>query len=298
MKHITLLLLLVGLTGLAQIKGNKTIETRDFNIQNVDHIKINLYAKVTIDQSAKEGMRITTDSNLFDLITTSVDDGILHLNQKEWISASQDIIITIGAPQITRVESGTHDVTKIININNELLRINAPIGNIYIEGQTKELRLGSELSTIDASKLIAKDAYINLWSYGKITVNVKDTLWADISNDGKLIYVEKPNKLDITTKSVGRVYAVKEAKEIKNPEAIYINFKIKNNSVNRNHFYVVGPKPDGSKFSYGFPMMPFTKRHENWTVGTKVYKVNSLGFKNLLITITKDNKDQIVNLFN
>lgn len=298
MKYITLILLLVGMTGLAQIKGNKIIEMRSFDIKNVNHIKINLYAKVTIDQSAKEGMRITTDTNLFDLITTQVDDGVLHLNQKEWISASQDIIIVIGAPNLTRVESGTHDITKIINVDNELLRVNAPIGNIFIEGRSKVLRLGGELSTIDASKLIAEDAFINLWSYGKITVNVKNTLWADVSNDGKLIYLQKPKKLETTTKKGGQIYALNEAKKVKNPEALYINFKIKNNSGNRNDFYVVGPKPDGSKFSYGFPMMPNAKRHENWTIGTQVYKVNSLGFKNLLITITKDNEDQIVNLFN
>lgn len=78
----------------------------------------------------------------------------------------------------------------------------------------------------------------------------------------------------------------------------FISFEIKNNSENRNHFYVVGPKPDGSQFSYGFPMMPNAKRLENWSVGTKVYQANSLGFKNLLVTITKDNENQIVNLFN
>ena len=65
MKSITVLLLLVGMTSIAQVKGNKTIETRTFEIEDVTQIKINLYAKITIDQSAKEGMTITTDNNLF-----------------------------------------------------------------------------------------------------------------------------------------------------------------------------------------------------------------------------------------
>lgn len=298
MRNITLLLLLVGVSGLAQIKGNKIIETRNFVTMNLQHIKINLYAKVTIDQSAKEGMSITTDSNLFDFIQTNVENGVLELNQKEWISASKDIIITIGAPYLKRVESGTHDETKIINLNNELLKVNAPIGNISIQGQTKELRLGAELAIIDASKLIAKNAYINLWSYGKVTVNVSDTLWADVSNDGQVIYMNTPNKIQKKTKKGGRLYAFNKASKTKNKKAEYINFQIKNNSSNRNHFYVVGPKPDGSKFSYGFPMMPNSKRNENWTVGTKVYKVGNLGFKKLLITITKANQNQIVDLFN
>lgn len=298
MKQLTLLLLLVGMTSIAQIKGNKSIETREFKVEGLEYIKINLYAKITIDQSAKEGMTITTDSNLFDLITTSVDEGVLHLNQKEWISASQPIIINIGAPNIYRVESGTHDETKIINLNNELLKINAPIGTLSLQGKTKELRIGSELSTIDASELLAENAFVNLWSYGTVKVNVTNTLWAEVTNDGKLIYLNQPKTLKVKKRKGGQVLSLLEVSEKKTANTEYINFKIKNNSSNRNQFYVVGPKPDGSKFSYGFPMMPNSKRHENWTVGTKVYKVSSLGFKNLLVTITKENENQIVELFN
>ncbi len=298
MKKLTLLLLLVGMSGIAQIKGNKTIETRTYAIDSLEHIKINFYAKVTIDQSAEEAMHITTDSNLFDLIDTKVVDGVLHLNQKEWISPSQKATITIGAPHLKRVESGTHDTTRIININNDELRVNAPIGTIIIEGKTKALRIGSELSTIDASKLIAENAYVNLWSCGKVTVNVTNLLWADVSNDGKLIYVKKPKKIQTKTKDGGRIYDLNAIDKVKNPETIYINFRIKNNSSNRNNFYVVGPKPNGSRFSYGFPMMPHQKRTENWTVGTKIYKVNSLGFKKLLIEIKKEDDGEVIDLFN
>ena len=298
MKKATLLLILVGMTSMAQIKGNGTIETRQYEVSGLEFIKINLYAKITIDQSAEEGMSITTDTNLFDQITTDVDEGILDLNQKEWISPSQSIIITIGAPKLYRIETGTHDSTHIINVDNELLRINAPIGTITIQGKTKELRIGSELASLDASGLVAENAYVNLWHYGTVNVNVTNTLWAEVSNNGKLIYANTPKNLKIKKRKGGQVLSQTNARSIKTPKTEYIDFKIKNNSVNRNDFYVVGPKPDGSKFSYGFPMMPNSKRHENWTVGTKVYKVNALGFKKLLITIVKENENQIVNLFN
>ncbi len=297
MKHITLLLLLIGMTSMAQIKGNKKIETRTFEIENVTHIKINFYAKITIDQSAREHMTITTDSNLFDRIDKTVVDGILHLDQKEWISPSQNAIITIGAPHLKRIESGTHDITKLININSDLLQINAPIGRIIVEGKTKELRLGAELASIDASKLIAENAFVNLWSYGKAKVNVTNTLWAEVANDGELVYVNTPKKIDSKTKNGGRVSYINSAKKVKNGKISFINFKIKNNSPNRNHFYVIGPKSDGSKFSYGFPMMPNAKRHEDWSVGTKVFKVNSLGFRKLLVTIKKEDEGKTINLF-
>ena len=297
MKKITLLLVFVAATGLAQIKGNKQIETKTFTIENVKTIKINFYANITIDASAKEALTITTDSNLFNLIDKEVVDGTLYLDQKEWISPSQKTIITIGAPNLYRVEQGTHDITKIVNVDNSELRVNAPIGKVFIEGKTKELRIGSEGSKIDATKMVAEKAFVNLWSWGTVKVNVTDMLWADVSNSGKLFYVTKPKKLEIKTKNDGKVLGLNDVENIKYPEAKYINFKIKNNSSNRNHFEVVGPKQDGSKFGYGFPMMPYATRKETWTIGTKVYKVNKIGLKKLLVTINKDNENQVVKLF-
>jgi hypothetical protein len=298
MKQITFILLLIGFAGIAQVKGNKTIETRTFTIDNVDTIKINFYAKVTIDQSAKEGMTITTDSNLFDLIDKEVVGGTLHLDQLEWIQPSQKAVITIGAPNIRHVESGTHDLTRIINVNNDYLQVIAPVGEIIIKGKTKELSLGAKLATIDASKIEALNAYVNLWNWGTIKVNAINYLWADVSNSGKLIYDKEPKLKKVTTKNDGVVISKSDIETLRNDEAEWIRFKIKNNSFNRNHFVVVGPKPDGSKFSYGFPMMPQSTRKEHWTVGTKIYRKNSLGFKKLLVTITKDNANTVVKLFN
>lgn len=44
-------------------------------------------------------------------------------------------------------------------------------------------------------------------------------------------------------------------------------------------------------------MMPNALRKENWTVGTKIYKTNSLGIRNLLVTIKKEDADTTVELF-
>ena len=297
MKRLSILFILLSNLAMSQVKGNKTIVTQSYDVESITEVKINLYAKITIDQSAEEGLTITADENLLDLIDREIIDGKLHLDQKEWISPSEAIIITIGAPNLRRVETGTHDVTKIINLNNDYLQIMAPIGNITVEGKTKELRIGAELAKVNALDMEAENVYVNLWSWGNVKVNPTQQLWAEVSNDGKLFYQSKPESFKVTTKSGGQVLSMAEKDQIKNPDAVFINFKIKNNSTNRNNFYVVGPKPDGSKFSYGFPMMPNAKRKENWSVGTKVYKVNSLGFRKLLITIKKEDEGQVVELF-
>jgi len=297
MKKIYILLLLISNVALAQVKGNKNIVTKTYDVTTIEEIKINLYAKVTIDQSATESLTITTDENLLGLIDKDLEDGKLHLDQKEWISPSQDIIISIGAPNLKRVETGTHDITKIINLNNDYLQIMAPIGNVIVEGKTKELRIGAELAKVNASNTVAEKVFVNLWSWGNVTVNPTEQLWANVSIDGKLFYISKPEKFDVKKKNGGQILSLNEKDSLKNPEAIFIKFRIKNNSSNRNNFYVIGPKPDGSKFSYGFPMMPNAKRKENWSVGTKIYKVNSLGFRKLLITIKKEDEGKVIDLF-
>jgi hypothetical protein len=264
MKKFTLLFaLLIGFLGMAQVKGNKKIITRAFPIENIQKIKISFYTQVTIDQSAPGGLTITTDENLFDLIDTEVVGNTLHLNQKEWIQPSQKAIITIGAPNLRHVETGTHDVTKIINVDNDYLQLTSPIGMIILERQTKELRLGIELAKVDASKLVAENAFVNIWSWGNAKVNVTNMLHAEVSNSGKLLYVNSPKEIKKKTKKDGQVLSLAEKNTVKNPNAEWIRFKIKNNNFNRNQFFVVGSKKDGTKFSYGFPMMPNALRKEN-----------------------------------
>lgn len=83
MKKITLLLLFVGMTSLAQIKGNKTITTKQIDVEKIENIKINLYAEIAIDQTIAEVLSITTDENLFQHIRSEVVDGTLYLDQIE-----------------------------------------------------------------------------------------------------------------------------------------------------------------------------------------------------------------------
>ena len=242
--------------------------TKTFPLEEIKTIKINLYAQLIIDQSLKESITITTDENLFDFIQKEVKNGTLNIDQIKWIEPSTKTKILIGAPNLRKIESGTHDITKIINIDNDYLQILAPVGHIILIGKTKELRAASELAVINASDLIAQNARINIWGSGKVSVNVTDTLDSKLGDDARLIVLNQPKKLKGDSKKT-------ISETMQNVKTVrYIHFKIKNNSQHRNDFFVEGPKPDGSYFGYGFPMMPQTKRKEYWTTGTKIYKVN------------------------
>ena len=292
----TILLFLTIVMAQAQVKGNKTIETRTFDIEDVETVKLNFYANVTIVQDTTSYLTITTDTNVFDLIKKDVVDKVLHLDQKEWISPSKKAVIHIGVPDLKRVETGTHDKTNIV-LNGRKFKLIAPIGKVRLTGRADDLQIEAKLAKIDASELQVKNAEVNLVGWGNVKVNPMDQLSGTISKSGRLISDSNPTVNEIRLEDGGRYLSPEEALRPEDKSARFIRFKIRNNSSNRNHFVVIGPKPDGSKFSYGFPMMPYTVRKENWTVGTKVYKKNKVGLKELLVTISKDDENRTVNLF-
>lgn len=290
MKKLVVLLLLVGMTGIAQVKGNKNIVTKTVNIAELTDLEIGLYAKVKIDQSAEATMIITTDSNLQELIDTEIVDGTLKLMQTDWIQPTQDIIITMGAPDLKRLQVGVHETVVFENVTQNTISLMALNGKIVVSGTANSVGIGAENGTIDASRLNTKEAYINIWGRGKAIVNASDLVESKLDRDARLEFAQQPLKVKGDANQASKNAKVVFAK------ANYIDIKIKNNSFNRNHFAVRGPKQDGSYFGYGFPMMPGATKKERWTVGTKVYKVNKLGLRKLVLTVAKEDAGKTIKL--
>jgi hypothetical protein len=216
----------------------------------------------------------------------------LTLDQLEWVEPSQQVTIKIGAPNLKRVEKGTHRTLTIKNVDNDYLNVMAFLGKVVVSGKTKQFNIGVENGEIDASKLIAENVRVNIWGRGKAKIYAENELFSILKEDGRLDLVNTPKKLTGDTKK-----ALEKKKRISNSDIKWISFKIKNNSWNRNHFVVVGPKKNGGRFSYGFPMMPGFSKKERWTTGTKVYKVNKIGIRKLLVTISPEDEGKTVKLF-
>ena len=77
----------------------------------------------------------------------------------------------------------------------------------------------------------------------------------------------------------------------------YIALSVKNTSSKTINCYVKGKKPEGGKFSYGFPMKPGQIRPKDWSIGSKVYVINKLGLPKLLTIIKPEDEHMIVDLF-
>lgn len=286
---------LLSINSFAQINGNGNIETITVDVTGIEDIDIQFNAHITLDYTQEEVMTITADANILEYIGRKFKNGKLTLDQIKWIEPSTWPTITIGTPSLTKVYHGTHSTTTIVNTKAEDLILEGNVGKIIASGKVNNLKVRTEGTSIDLSEMIISNAYVELQDDGtRVMLDKVDNLETKLDSEVELILLSEPKNHTGDKKVHSNS---KQAFDYVDESIKWIKFKIKNNSWKRNHFVVVGPKKDGSTFSYGFPMMPGTTREENWTVGTKIYKDGKLWSNQLLVTISDEDAGKTVKLF-
>ncbi|MFV1884532.1 MAG: GIN domain-containing protein [Balneola sp.] len=278
----------------AQIKGNGQIDTAKVEIESFTSIKNGLSSDIEIKLGSRTEIRVITDKNLFDLIDIEVIDGELDINQKEWISPTKQIRIEIITPELNGFANSAHGRFTASGINTELFEVMSPVGVVVLSGKAKELTVGTEVGTIDALNLDVEKARLNIWSWGTIKVNATNSIDADVSDNGKVVYAKEPEVLKTKTEKGGKVISLEEDKAPPK-EVVYINVKIKNNSSERVNVEFNGP--EGARFGYGAPFGRYQTRKERFPVGTEIYLVRPLWKDTLLLTIKEEDAGKTVNLF-
>lgn len=293
----TLLILITLLTATVtygQIYGDGNINTTSVSLPGLKEIDIQFNADITLDYTASETMTITADENVMKYIGQSFQNGKLTLDQIKWIEPSKNPVITIGVPNLKKVYQGTHSATTIINLDTDKIWINGNVGKITVLGKCDEARVNVEGTDVDLSRTTIGYADITIDGSARVILNKVNELDTDLDHNADLVLLQQPNKYV----GISKEEVEKSGPEFEpNPNLKYISFKIKNNSWKRNHFVVVGPKKDGNTFSYGFAMMPGFSKSEKWSVGTKIYKEEKLGNRELLVTISAEDEGQVVKLF-
>ncbi len=291
MKNVLFLLLLISLQLQAQIKGNGNIVTKSFPIDQLEHLEINLNARIILDFKADDQISITTDENLIDQIDFRVRQGYMNLQQKDWIEPSNTLRVTIGASHLQKLSNDAHSKTSLLNMQVDDFHLIADIGTIDLQGRVSHLVIDNKSAKIEGLDFETAHAEIKIRSWGTIFLNVSDTLNTAIGDKGQLKIIGDPKVL------LGNARAILEkSNEQISTNTRYINLRIKNNSWTRKSFVVVGPKRDGTSFSYGFSLMPGATRSERWTIGSEVFRVKN-GQQSLVAKIEAKDENQLVKLF-
>lgn len=278
----------------SQVYGNGQMKTITQSVEGLKNINIQFNGNIILDYTKDEVITITADENILEFIGIEFSNGKLTLDQIKWIEPSRLPDITIGCPELSDVYQGTHSKTIIRNMNASNITLEGNVGKIEADGKVDKLSVNTAGTQMDLSKLVIENAFVSVEDGSKVILNQVQNLEADVENENDLVLNSKPgrysgNKNESNFKRQNRT--------IKNPNLRYIDFKVKNNSLKRNHFYVIGPKADGSRFSYGFSLLPGFSKKERWSIGTKVYKEKSMGRKELLVTISSEDEGETINLF-
>ncbi|NRB46684.1 MAG: DUF2807 domain-containing protein [Saprospiraceae bacterium] len=291
MKNVLFLLLLLSFQVQAQIKGNGNIVTKSFPIEQVKQLEINLNARIILDFKADDQISITVDENLIDQIDFRVSQGYMNLQQKEWIEPSNSLRVSIGAAGLRKLINDAHSSTSLLHMQMDDFHLIADIGTIDLQGRVSHLVIDNKSAKIEALDFEASYAEVKIRSWGSVFLNVSDTLNTSIGDKGRLKIIGTPKVL------MGNAEAIlaNTNKQIRT-DTRYINLRIKNNSWTRKSFVVVGPKKDGTSFSYGFSLMPGATRSERWTIGSEVFRVRN-GQQQLLAKIEAKDENQLVKLF-
>ncbi|MBX2878108.1 MAG: DUF2807 domain-containing protein [Saprospiraceae bacterium] len=291
MKNVLFFLLLLSFQLQAQINGNGNIVTKSFSIDQVQHLEINLNARILVDLKGEDLVTITTDENLIDQIDFSVSQGYMNLQQKEWIQPSSNLRVVIGASALRQLTNDAHSKTTLLDMDQATFQLTANIGTIDLQGQIDHLMINNKSAKIEAIDFEAKHAEISIRSWGTVFINVKDTLTTSIDQKGQLKILGRPSVLRGDAEAV-----LAKASNPIEKNTRYINLKIRNNSWWRKSFVVKGPKRDGTSFSYGFALLPGQTKSERWTIGSEVFRVKN-GQQTLVATIEAKDENKLVQLF-
>ncbi len=279
-----------------QIYGNGDLKNYSQSFVDIRKIEITFPVQVEINcDEGAENLWLNTDSNVLNALDISSENGTLTISPKEWVEPTA-IQLKINAPKLETFKMDGYGEAIIKGVASEKLAVFCTVGEVTIEGMTGTFRTHTEVGKIKAFNLKADRVYAKVWSYGVIQLNPVSYLEADAREEGTIIYEAAPEKLKHTTRSGGVILERSQylSSDKKQPVE-YIRFALKNNSNQKIDAFVRGPK--NQRFSYGFPLKAHQKRKENWPVGSKVYKVNKIGVKQLLYTLKVSDAGKNVELF-
>ncbi|MEZ4773539.1 MAG: DUF2807 domain-containing protein [Bacteroidia bacterium] len=285
-----LLGIFLPIVSFAQINGNGKIITTTRSAGIFTSVEVDFPAEVEIICQTIPHLEITVDENVLPYIDVKTEGAKLRILQGKWIEPSQKVRIKIGTAFLHKLETGGYGEYWVRNIDSPIFTLLNPVGTVEVEGKTDNFQVTVNTGKVDASQLVAKQVSAQINSRGWVKVHAVDLLETQIAENGKVIYTEKPGKIT----GSGPVVSADQVENEVVPEVKYIKLELLNNSSSKIDIVIQGPPH--RRFSYGIPFKAGQRRAENVPVGTRLY-LDQIITRKLLVTITEENENQVVKLF-
>ena len=219
--EIAVLMMLLFSLGVMAQNENRNVITQDRSVATFDGIKVSGVFNVFFTQGEPQSVKIETDENLMDKITTEVNNGILELGTRGSINNPGKLIVYIFAKDLKSLSMGgassfqtTNKLTtsklniEISGIAKAALNTDATIIKCDISGVGRlDLHGNGDQLTADISgtaKLVApkfevKDAKVEASGVASATVNATKSVSLDASGAANIKYMPHDN-LEIKSK--------------------------------------------------------------------------------------------------
>lgn len=213
-----------------RVNGNRNVVTADRSTsQKFTKIKVSTGLDLYLSQGTKNKVTLEADENLHDIIITEVNDGVLKIYSEKsiWQAKARKVFVTVKNLEGLTATSGsdvyTEDVLKV-----ETIKVSATSGadiRIALDADTVETSAtsGSDIrisgtannhtsransgASIEAYKLISKNATVNVSSGADINIYASESINAKASSGGDIDFKGNPREINKKSSSGGSVSA-------------------------------------------------------------------------------------------
>ena len=220
-------LVLNSCLGLVGERGNGVRVEETIKVDEFDKVEIGgaFIVKLTPDNASN--VVIEADENLIDYIEVAVRGTTLEVNSKRRLDSREGVFIHIPVGNLSRLScSGASEVsttkplqTKDLDIDLsgagkldlmlDAENISLDVSGatlVYLDGAAKLLEINmSGAGSLEASELEVQDCVARISGVGKILVNFKGTLDAEVSGLGQVEYVGEPESVKGDVSGVGNI---------------------------------------------------------------------------------------------
>lgn len=209
-------------------KGNGNITTENRNItEDFTGIDVSSSIEVILEQSENKSVVVEADSNLQELISTKVNNGVLVIKPNDSYNTNNSIIVRVKMPKIDALEaSSSSKITSENTIKSEDISINTSSAGeinvkvesdniicksssgseILIEGKALNLKTkASSGSRIEAYKMLVNEVDADASSGSTIGVHPIVDLKAEASSGANISYDISPKTISKSTSSGGSI---------------------------------------------------------------------------------------------
>lgn len=209
---VTLGLLLRGhngsdLTGSRAVRGSGVTASQTRTLPPFTAVELAGSNNVTVQVGAPQSVVVQADDNLIGHVRTTVRSGTLVIETTGSFSTRTPMRVSVVVPRMTRVSlSGSGNVS-VDGVDSSSFTARLPgSGTMQVTGQTEHLEVSLQGSgRMSMPALIAGAVQVQLAGFGVIEVYATDSLDAEVSGSGSVMYAGNPPEVTSTVSGSGAV---------------------------------------------------------------------------------------------